>query len=88
MTTVKHTKIASEYYRSGYGRIKPRKANVYIIDGFAYAKDAATAKTDFNPLVGDLEGYVRVNSSGGAAPFYYEVSDQTFRDKHNPIDGH
>ena len=38
------TKIGTEYYQSGYGR-GPKQANIWLIDGFAYAKDAAGAAT-------------------------------------------
>lgn len=58
---MKREKVSDRYFRHGYGRTRPRKANVYLIEGFAYAKDSNTAKSAFDKLDGELSGYVRVN---------------------------
>jgi hypothetical protein len=84
LNVMKRVKVSNEYYRSGHNRTTPRKAVVYLIDGFYYAKDSKTAATNFNPLSGSLTGYVRVNHSGGTSPFYYEVSGHSERDQHKP----
>lgn len=76
---MKREKIGTCYFRTGYGRSKPRKANIYLIDGFAYAKDKANEDTHFNPLPIHLAGYVRVNFW---KDIFYQVSDYTTIDKH------
>lgn len=79
-------KIGTEYYRSGYGRTRPRKANVYLIEGFAYARDKAGCESSFIPLTGELEGYVRVNvyyNRIDGRHSYYQVSGIT-SDDHKP----
>lgn len=84
---MKREKIGDRYFRAGYGRTSPRKANVYLIDGFAYAKDKNTAEDSFSPLKGELQGYVRVNSyvnqSTGLEGFF-QVSNHGKEDKHLP----
>ena len=59
---MKREKIGSEYHRSGYGRSAVRKANVYLINGKLYARDKATAHSQFNVLEGELKDYVTVNA--------------------------
>lgn len=58
---MKRTKIGTAYYQSGYGR-GLKRVNIWLIDGFAYARDAAGARLAFEPTTGELAGYVRVNS--------------------------
>lgn len=53
-------KIGTEYSQNGYGR-GIKQANIWLIDGYAYAKDAKNAASDFQPCTGELTGYVRVN---------------------------
>lgn len=68
-------KINTGYYQSGYRKGLNRNAIVYLIGGKLYAKDLKGWKTSFNPLQGDLKGYVRVNAYG-KEPYtiYTEVS--------------
>jgi hypothetical protein len=58
--TIKRVKVAGQYYQLGYGR-GMKKANVYLIDGFLYAKDMSNWRCELDPLEGDLVGYVRIN---------------------------
>lgn len=83
MSNVSRAKIGDKYLRSGYGKSRPRKACIYLIDGYAYAKDKHTASHQIIPLSGDLEGYVRVNYSNG---IFYEVSGYSEIGKHNPYE--
>ena len=55
------TKIGTRFYQSGYGR-GAMNANIYLIDGYAYARSKYSWNTDYTQLAGDLEGYVRVNA--------------------------
>jgi hypothetical protein len=55
----KRVKVASEYFASGYGRGK-NKRNVYEIDGEFYAYHPAYAESAFEPLEGELKGYIKV----------------------------
>ena len=73
-------KVGNNYYQSGYGRGN-KKANIYLINGFYYAKDAKNWGSDFNPLTGELTGYVRVN---GDSLGFFQVSDNSHIDKHRP----
>lgn len=72
MKPIKREKIGTEYFRSGYGRSKPRKANIYLIDGYAYAKDSANEDTQYNPIPAELglSGYVRVNQEKSFGHFH------------------
>lgn len=59
MTTLKQrrVKLASRYFASGYGR-RINTRNVYQIDGNFYAYHPAYAKQAFQPLTGELSGYI------------------------------
>ena len=77
-------KIGTSFTQSGYGRGN-KKANVYLINGFAYAKSQMNWQTDFSPLTGELEGYVRVNSmKSGTDEIFYQVSDACINSTHLP----
>lgn len=58
---MKKEKIGNSYFRRGHSRTARRRATIYLIDGYAYARDKQTAETDMDPLTGVLAGYVRVN---------------------------
>lgn len=76
-------KIGIEYSRRGYGRTAPRRASIYLLGGYAYARDKKTWETDYNQLKGELSGFVRVNARifDGAIK-YYHVCDYADNDKH------
>ena len=69
-------KIGTGYHATGYGRGINKKP-VYIIDGKAYAYNRRHWQTDFKPLQGELEGYIRLNAmyAAGRVDFY-----QVYRD--------
>jgi hypothetical protein len=73
-------KIGNSYYQSGYGRGR-RKAPIYLINGYCYASDRKNWHSDFDPLTGELEGYIRVNKDGIE---FFQVSDHTCIDRHLP----
>lgn len=78
-------KIGSEYYRTGYGRTRPRKANIYLINGFCYAADNHTAQSQFHPLTGEFAGYVMVNAfKVGDQIKFGQCSNRYEGDKHEP----
>lgn len=60
---MKKTKIGTSYYRRGHNCSAIRKCNIYEINGFAYAKDSLQALRLFEPLKGELTGYVPVNKT-------------------------
>lgn len=79
-------KIATGYYRSGYGRTSIRMATIYLINGKAYARDIATSRTEFYPLTGDLEGYIRVNFENNI--FYqvtYDTDHKTYQNDNDDV---
>ena len=55
--TYARKKIGEGYWQCGYGK-GYKKANVYMINGFAYAKDKRNSEVAFER---DLDGYVMVN---------------------------
>ena len=56
---------------------------VYNINGFGYVKSDLAWKRDFNPLMGDFRGYVRVNLVHGK---FVQVSNSSHYTKHKPLD--
>lgn len=59
---INRQKIGKDYYRL----INPNRlhdAVIYLIDGYAYARDGATYKMAYDPI--KFEGYVRVNFKDG-----------------------
>ena len=79
-------KIGTEFYQSGYGR-GVKKASVYLIDGFAYARSRYAWNTDFQPLKGELEGYVRVNAiKSGDSIVFAQCNEQGYPNRpHLPV---
>lgn len=78
---MKRTKIGGNYFRNGHGRSSKRKATIWLIDGFAYAKDSSTAASDMCKLSGLLKGYVRVNILSGS---FFQVDGYSPRKEHKP----
>lgn len=58
------TKIGKNYQRLGYAETDDHDAVIYLINGYLYARDGATAKKDSEPLEDNLVGYLRVNKVG------------------------
>lgn len=69
---MKRTKIGQGYFQSGYGRGFKKAPIIWLINGKAYAKDTEGSTTDYTPLTGELEGYVRVNFVAGS---FHQTSD-------------
>lgn len=77
-------KIGTSFAQSGHNRGK-LKANIYLINGYAYAKSAYAAKTDYNQLEGDLKNFVRVNAGrSGNEVYFYQVSGHGPSEQHKP----
>ena len=70
----RRVKVSDKYSANGYGRGINHKT-VYMIDGKYYAYHPAYAKQNFNPLTGDLTGYVPCNKIiGSLGDWFYEIS--------------
>jgi hypothetical protein len=54
-------KIGKGYFASGYGRGFQSTINIWLINGYAYARHPKWAAQAFEPLRGELEGYIPVN---------------------------
>ena len=78
MATLNRIKIGQGFFQKGYGRGYNKKANIYLIDGLAYAKSKHNWKTDFYKLQWELEGYVRINiSKTDGTIYFHQVSGGT-----------
>lgn len=76
MKTIKQrrVKVADKYNAKGYGRGE-NKRTVYLIDGYYYVYHPAYAAQAFEPLSGELEGYLPVNCDVvGDKKFYFQCS--------------
>ena len=60
-------KVGKGYYQNGHGRDLISAPLVYEIDGKTYAKHLQGWKLCYEPLQGELQGYVPV--TGLTAPF-------------------
>ncbi len=81
---IQRERIGQGYYQQGYGRGYKRKPIVYLIDGYAYARDSKAASECFEPLTGLLKGYVEVNYVNGEGLFYQCYNKQSTLDPHLP----
>lgn len=77
MSNLERKKAGQGYTQSGCGRGFTSKPIVYLIRGKYYAKHKAGAASAFDPLQGDLEGYVRVNAvyENGKPVRFFECLD-------------
>lgn len=66
-------KIGQGYYQKGYGRGFKKNPNIYLIDGYLYARDKVGASQQYTPTTGELIEYVRVNI--GARGKYHQCNE-------------
>lgn len=70
MENLKKQLIGEGYSATGYGRGVRKGKKIYLINGKAYARDKQRADSSFEPCVGELANYVRVNCIREFKSFY------------------